>query len=439
VVNVETQNFALVDDGKGHSFNLLISISAQQTLNAAGRDFQLQRTQKISDYAINTPHFQDDLIAAHNSDDPMYRDTDQGLRELQKKDGERVLVQTGGKRIVSLVGGAFYQGTYNFPIPIAGLSVADFDFRHTGAQLSVFFAGPILATNLSKQYSPKLRLAADLALSALPGEYRVYCAADLTSAFCKKQTVDTADTENTGDSIWSWEQTLGGRASWQANTHFSLTGYTYLAYDIYGRTSDTLKTYEPPRSGIALLPGVQVRTSEKGYIFTASGTRGQRIAWKQFGDNSTKPIESGYTLYDADLNKDYYIRKFTKGGWDFSYYGGDQLDRFSRYFPSFFSNPRIHGIPGGTDSFDAIAQGNVHYGFNVMDLMKFEGLYSYARARNLDESSHFKKFDGVETNFNTAGPKGTLLQGTVSYALDGNTARYNSRLGVMVMIFKPFK
>ena len=92
VVNVETQNFALVNDGMGHSFNLLNSITAQQTLNAAGRDFQLQRTLKFSDYAINTPHFQDDLAAAHNSDEPMYRDTDQGLRELQKKGGERVLV-----------------------------------------------------------------------------------------------------------------------------------------------------------------------------------------------------------------------------------------------------------------------------------------------------------------------------------------------------------
>jgi hypothetical protein len=423
VVNVETQNYALVEDGKGHSFNLLSSINAQQTLNAAGRDFQLQRTLKFSDYAINTPHFQNDLTAAHNSDDPMYRDTDQGLRQLQKKGGERVLVQTSDKRIVSLVGGAFYQGTYSFPIPIAGLSFADFDFRHTGAQLSVFFAGPVLATNLSKQYTPKLRLASDLALNALPGEYRIY----------------HGNVENTGDSIWSWEQTLGGRAAWQANTHLSLTGYTYLAYDIYRATSDTSSSYLVPRNGIALLPGVQVRMTEKGYIFTADGTRGQRISWKQFGDASTKPIESSYTLYDADLNKDYYIRKFTKGGWDFSYYGGDQLDRFSRYFPSFFSNPRIHGIPGSTDSFDAIAQGNVHYGFNVMDLMKIEGLYSYARARNLDESSHFRKFDGVETNFNTAGPKGTLLQGTVSYALDGNIARYNSRWGVMFMIFKPFK
>jgi hypothetical protein len=435
VVNVETQNFALVNDGQGNQFNLPSSISAQQTLNAAGRDFLLQRTLQFSDYAINTPRYQEDLTAAHHSNAPMYRGTDQGLRELKIKGGERVLQQTSEKRIISLVGGAMYEGTFNFPIPIAGISMADFDYRHTGAQLSTFFAGPLLATDLSKQYGSKYRLAADLALSALPGENRIY----------------NGNTENTEESIWTWEQTLGGRASWQATDHLSMTAFTYLAYDIYRRTSDTSSLYALPRNGVALLPGVQLRLTERGYIFTADGTRGERIDWKQFGCEAlpslcaAQPLpsklpllQSAYTLYDADLNKDYYIRKFTKSGWDLAYYGGDQLDRFSRYFPSFFSTPRIHGIPGGTDSFDAIAMSNVHYGFNVMDLMKFEGMYSYARARNLDESSHFRKFDGLETNFNTAGPKGTLIQGTVSYALNGNIDRYNSRWGMTVMIFKPF-
>jgi hypothetical protein len=436
VVNVETQNFALVNDGQGNQFNLFSSISAQQTLNAAGRDFQLQRTLKFSDYAINTPHYAEDLAAVHRSDDPMYCETDQGLRELKIKNGERVVEPTSQKRIVSLVGGAMYEGTYSFPIPIAGISMADFNYRNTGAQLSTFFAGPILATDLSKQYGTRYRLAADLALSALPGENRVY----------------SGNVENIAQETWTWEQTIGVRASWQANNHLSMTAFDYLAYDIFRRTSDTSDLYRLPRNGVAFLPGVQLRLTEKGYIFTADGTRGERIGWKQFGClaspaqciaqslPSTLPSpQSAFTLYDADLNKDYYIRKFTKGGWDLAYYGGDQLDRFSRYAPSLFSNPRIHGFPGGTDTFDAIAMSNVHYGFNVMDLVKFEGMYSYARARNLEESSHFRKFDGLETNFNTVGPMGTLIQGTVSYALHGNIDRYNSRWGMVIMIFKPFK
>lgn len=431
VANVETQNYALVPDGKGSQFNLLRSISEQQTLNAAGRDFLLQRTIQFTDYEINTSQFNSSLAAEHNSQDPMYRDTDNGLRTLKIQGGERVLEENTQKRISSIVGGAMYEGTFNFPIPIAGLSIADFDYRHTGAQLSTFYAGVLLATDLSKQYGTKYRLSGDLALSAIPGEDRLY----------------TGNTEATGAEIWSWAEDIGVRTTWLATTHLSLTATGYLEYDLYHATSDTSSQYVVPRSGIAVIPGAQIRFTDKGYTFTADGSRGQRIGWKQFGCtvsslqltgcSPAQPLESGYTLYDGDLNKDYYFKKFTKGGWDLSYYGGNQLDRFSRYFPSIFSQPNVHGIPTGTDSFDAIAMVNAHYGFNVMDMIKFDLMYNYARARNEEESSHFRKFDGLETHINTPGPFGTLMQSTVSYALDGNIDRYNSRWGVLFMVFKP--
>ena len=110
LVNVETQNFELVRDDKGNQFNLLRSISAQQLLNAAGRDFVLQRTVQFSDYIINTPLFAYDLDAEHSSKDPMYRETDEGLRSLEKKGGERVLVGKRETRITSLIAGAMYGG-----------------------------------------------------------------------------------------------------------------------------------------------------------------------------------------------------------------------------------------------------------------------------------------------------------------------------------------
>jgi hypothetical protein len=353
-------------------------------------------------------------------------------------------VQNSVKRITSLIGGAMYGGTFNFPIPFLGVSIADFDFRHTGAQLSTFFAGPILVSDLSKQYRPKFRLALDLALTGLPGENRIY----------------SGNTELTQGDVWTWEQTAGLRASWQATTHLSVTASSYFAYDNFLRTSKADEVYQLPRNGLTVLPGIEIKYNRKGYVFDAQGTRGERINWRPFGCTSLNLPPSGcgssltnpppqdsllvhasqnaYTLYNADLNKDYYIGKFTKGGWDLSYWGGNQLDRFSRYLPSFLSSPRLHGIPGGTDSFDAIAMANVHYGFNLLDLMKIDGMYSYARARNMDESLRFRKFDGFEVNFNTPGPFGILMQGTVSYALDGNIPRYNSRWGAYLLIFKPF-
>jgi hypothetical protein len=445
LVNVETQNFELVRDDKGNQFNLLRSISAQQLLNAAGRDFVLQRTVQFSDYVINSPNFGAVLAAEHSSNDPMYRDTDQGLRSLRKKNDERVVVEQNAKRIKSVVAGLMYGGTFNFPIPFLGTSTVDFDFHHTGAQLSTFFAGPILISDLSKQFRPKFRLALDLALSALPSENRIY----------------GNNTELTQGELWTWEQTTGVRASWQAATHLSVTASNYFTFDNFLRSGNAVQQYEPPRNGFNILPGLEIKYSRKGYVFDAQGTRGLRIDWRAFGCTSLAAPPAGcgftsanpppenalliqrpqnaFTLYDATLNKDYYIHKFTKGGWDLEYWGGDQLDRFSRYFPSFITSPRLHGIPPGTDSFDAIAMANVHYGFNVMDLFKVDGMYAYARARNLDESLRFRKFDGPELNFNTPGPFGTLMQGTVSYALDGNIPRYNSRWAVYILVFKPLR
>jgi hypothetical protein len=448
LVNVETQNFELVRDDKGNQFNLLRSISAQQLLNAAGRDFVLQRTVQFSDYVINIANFSAALEGEHSSDDPMFRDTDAGLRPLRKKNGERVLVDQSAKNIKSFVGGLMYGGTFNFPIPFLGTSTVDFDFHHTGAQLSTFFAGPILVSDLSKQYRPKFRVALDLALTGVPGQNRIY-----------SNNIELLQGE-----IWTWEQTTGIRASWQASTHLSVTASNYFSYDNFLRTSQAAEQYELPRNGLNVLPGLEIKYNLNGYVFDAHATRGERIGWRPFGCASLAPSPAGcgaspsssanpppqntlliqqpqnaFTLYDADLNKDYYIRKFTKGGWDLSYWGGDQLDRFSRYFPSFLSSPRLHGIPPGTDSFDAIAMANVHYGFNVMDLVKVDGMYAYARARNQEESLQFRKFDGLEVNVNTPAPWGTLLQGTVSYALDGNIERYNSRWAVYILIFKPLR
>jgi len=277
----------------------------------------------------------------------------------------------------------------------------------------------------------------------LPGQNRIY----------------GNNTELQQGEVWTWEQTAGLRASWQAATHLSVTASTYFTYDNFLRTNLADEIYELPRNGLNILPCVEIKYNRKGYVFDAQGTRGERIGWRPFGCVSLAQASPGcglsspnpppekallvqrpqnaFTLYNAELRKDYFIRKFTKGGWDLSYWGGDQLDRFSRYFPSFLASPRLHGIPPGTDSFDAIAMANVHYGFNVMDFMKVDGMYAYARARNLDESLRFRKFDGLEVNFNTPGPMGTLVQGTISYALDGNIARYNSRWATYILIFKP--
>lgn len=442
VANAETQTYEVVSDGKGNQFNLLASIYAQQTLNAADRNFVLEKTYKFSDYSINAPGFESALSTARSSDEPMFREEADGLHSLKKEGGQRVEQSNNKKKVASVVAGTFYEGTYNFPIPLLGFSLVDFDWRHTGSQLSIFFAGPILAADLSHQYGRKFRLGFDLAASGLPSENRVFCASATTCP-------SVGNTEATAQEFWDWQESAGLRATWQATPSLGLTFSSYVLYNYYRATSDTDKTFILPQNGVTLLPSVELKYARHGYSLSLEAEEGWRPGWKAFGypGNTTTtpavppnmtPSLPHYTRYYGDFDKNVYIGKFTRGGVDLSYYGGNQLDRISRYWPALFSQPNIHGIPGGTDEFDAIALARGYYGFNVAEFVKFEGSYNYARARNEAESLRFKKFDGVEFDASTGGPWGTYIQSSVMYALDGNIPRYNSRWSGVIMIFKPF-
>jgi len=423
IANQETQNFALVSDGKGREFNLIKSIYAQQTLNAAGRSFVLQKTYNFSDYAINRDDFEGALAATRLSDNPMYRDTETGLRTLKKQGTERIEQPAGQKRVRSIVTGVMYGGTFNIPIPLFGISLVDFNFRNKGDQLSVFFAGPILAGNLTRTVNDRFRVGIDLLASGLPGNNRLY----------------SGSTEITKESVWVFEETVGLRAAWQPTTSLTISAASYLAYDYFRRTGDTDESFVLPHSGVTLMPNLELKYAKKGYIFTLGGTQARRLGWKQFGlgQELDAPAKQNYTKYFGDFSKSLYFGKFTKTGLNLSYYSGEHLDRFSRYQPSFFSSPRVRGIPTGTDTFDTLAVAGISHGFNIMDFIKFEGSYNHAWARNRAESPTFQAYDGLDFEFGTAGPWGTYMQGIVTYALKGNLGRYNSPFGVYLLIMKP--
>jgi hypothetical protein len=420
--NIETQSFALVPDGKGNEFNLKKSIYAQQIMNAAGRDFVIQKTYSFSNYSINSDDFDASLTMARLSKSPMFRDTDTGLQTLKKQGDKRVLVDTG-KRVRSLVAGLLYEGSFDFPIPLAGFSKADFNYRNTGAQLSYIFAGPVLAGNISKQWKSRYRLSVDFALSALPSNNRIF----------------SGNRELKTEGFYTFHETTGFRATWQPTLNLSLTGSFYIAYDQFRTTGDTDKAFVLPRNGITLNPCLELKYARKGYLFNAEAEITNRVGWKNFGlpQDLGGPVRDQFDKYYATFTKDFYLGKFTKTGLSLAYYGGDRLDRISRFQTSFLSEPHIRGIPSGTDSFDNIALASAHYGFNILDVVKFEGSYNHAWARNKGESRDYKGFDGMQFDFGTVGPWATYLQGTMTYALAGNLDRYNSRWGAYLLIYKP--
>jgi hypothetical protein len=425
--HVETQEFEAVKDPQGRAFTLVRSIFAEDSVNLAGRSILVEKHYRYGDYAINAPDFAARLAEARAGDDPMFRDTEQGLRALRRKgdSAERVVEPMGGKRIWALLAGVMYTGAFSFPVPLAGASWVDFDFRKTGTQLSAFFAGPIFVANLSRQVNKDLRWGLDLSLIALPNLFYEY----------------SGSTELSGRQVMNFEQYAGGLFNWQVTPELVLSTQGHLYWDYFRATSKTDPRYRIPASGVTLDLYGEAKYNRKSFSAIGTVEHGRRQGWRDFGfaDGAPAPLYPNWTRYSIELGQHVFVGKLTRGGISAGYFGGSHLDRFSRYTPTFLNRPKLNGIPSGVDSFDEVTTLGAYYGFNVLDVAKLEGAYTHAWTRNRDEGNGLRQFDGIDLNIGMAGPFGTFVQGSVSLALRGNLERYRTRWGTYLIFLKPLK
>jgi hypothetical protein len=111
----------------------------------------LERESFLTEVRLDPPDFEAARKAAYASTDTMVRDTERGVRYLEKtKDGDRVVTEDTKRGRLFGIGGVFYDRSFDFPLPLAGLYYLDLDFRKKHEQLQVFFAGVILAASYNQ-------------------------------------------------------------------------------------------------------------------------------------------------------------------------------------------------------------------------------------------------------------------------------------------------
>jgi hypothetical protein len=422
--HVETQTFSRVKDAQGREFALISAIDGEDQVNIAGRSVTLERRYRFGVYRVNTDDFPARLAAARASGDPMFRDTEEGLRSLKREGNELVVEPATSKVIKAALGGVLYDGGRTYPVPLAGISWVDFDFRQKGAQLSAFFAGPLFAANLSRQVNKSFRWGVDVSLSALPNTFAEY----------------EGDEELTDRRIRNFQQWVGLILVWQASSSLALNTQVDMYHDLYQATDETDPAYRVPASGITIANYGEAKYARKGLSAMAAVEYGTRVGWHEYGyPDDPEPLFDNWTRYSIEVSQHLYAGKLARGGVSAGYFGGHSLDRFSRYTPSFFERPAINGLPSGVGSYDEITTLGGYYGFNVLDLAKLQGAYTHAWTRNKSEGNTLKQFDGLNFSLGIAGPFGTFVQGSVNVALRGELERYNSRWGIYMIVLKPWK
>ena len=268
-------------------------------------------------------------------------------------------------------------------MPLAGISWVDFDFRRTGTQLSAFFAGPLFVADLSRQVNKSFRWGVDLSLSALPNTFAEYEGSE----------------ELTDRRIRNFQQWVGLLLNWQVTSALALIDAVRpVPRPLPGHRRDR-PGLPRPRQRRHLANYGEAKYARKGFSAMAAVEHGTRVGWREYGypDDPTEPLLDNWTRYSIEVSQHLYAGKLTRGGISAGYFGGHNLDRFSRYTPSFFERPAINGLPSGVGAYDEITTLGGYYGFNVLDLAKLQGAYTHAWTRNKSEGNDLKQFDGLNS------------------------------------------
>ena len=423
--NQELQHFELVPGPGGAQFNLLRRSDVEQKVLAAGREFMLERRYRFNDILLNSAEFDAQFQQSVNGKSPMFAETKAGLREFKiAKDGTRQVKEKVETRLWSLVFGALYDDTANFPIPFVGASTIDYDFLKTRSQLSAFLVLPVLALNLSKQVKNNITLGSDLAITAMPRSDIPYR--------------DGADVE--AEAVRLFSGSFGLRGSWHPVKDLSLSISSYLTYELFLAQKETADDFILPRNGLTVNPNLDLDYSHGGYRLTLSGQFYQRLGWRDWGrPERAETLQKSFGKYAVSLGKRFFIGSFTRVGAEIAYFSGLHLDRFSSYQPSLLSVPKIRGVGSSALVLESVAVLSLNVGFTVLDFVRLDTYYNFARGREYQGADTFIDFQGMELDFGTIGPWSSYIQGRVTYALAGPLERYQSRWGVYLVLFVPFK
>ncbi len=368
ISNEETVTFSPVDvNGQpapwsSNSFVLPIQIVGQQLLSVLNATLPVEKETVLSDIRINADDFDRRRQEARDSELTMVRDTDQGLRYLRKdEDGNRYVEEEFDTNRLFLAGGVFWDESVDFPIPLAGINYLDLDFRDTGNQVNVFFAGALLTANIAEPrlFGSRWDAGANLFGFFVPRGDELYRGG---------QEVPEEEIESTAASV----ALFAGRP---LGSFFKLD-FTYrLGFTGFDRADDTDEDFILPEDTLTHTFQTELKYNRGGYRFELQGSVHRRDDWQFWGlPGNTEFVQDQeeYTRWQATLAKTWWMPKFRNFGVELEYLDGSDLDRFSRYDFGIFGDSTVAGYQGGLVRADSAAGVHLDYGINVADLFRFE-------------------------------------------------------------------
>ncbi|HVT43579.1 MAG TPA: hypothetical protein VMT00_04240 [Thermoanaerobaculia bacterium] len=378
---------------------LPVAVGAQQVLSTAGRATVVLRSTDLSRFELHPETFDERHRQASASDHRMVRETEAGLRYLERTgDGQRVVKDGFDTARLFLLGGLHHDAGLEFPVvPLGGLDYFNFDLWNRGLQTNIFFAGVILAANLTDPSfrNSRTSVGADLFGIAIPFENSMYREGE----------------EHRGETVKALPVKLTGRIGRPIFGFGKIDLAVELAHESYQRAEDTAVDFAIPSDTFVITPSLHLRYDRAGYSLAGSYERGERSTWTPWGDlGEYDESQRDFSRYGLSLSRAFFLPNFQRIGVELDYLGGTDLDRFSKYELGFFGASRVRGIQSGSVRAERAVMAHLSYGFVFSRQLRIEAFYDHALVDDRFSGIRREPFQGVGIGGQTIGPKGTILR-----------------------------
>jgi hypothetical protein len=397
------------------AFYLPVRTVGQQLFSILKSTTVVEREVTLSQIRINPADFDQQRQATLDSQARMVRDTDRGLRYLvvDKETGDRMVEEEPDPTRLFIVGGAFYDESFDFPLPLAGLNWTSFDFRGTGSQVNLFFAGPLLTLDYADPdfLGSKFDVGVDAFALAIRGT---------DSVFRGDLEIPEEDVESNRPNIdFSLGRPFG--------SFFKLDLRYSLGWTSFARADDTADDVVLPENHLSQSVGLIARYNRRGYRLRLGGSYNLRSDWEPWGRSEDgvvvnpefDPDQERYTLYSAGIGKTWHLPKFQKVGIDVEYLRGEDLDRFSKLQFGFFSDVRVHGYRQDRVRATEAWAAHVSYGFDIASIFRVDLVGDAAWATDRDTGLDQELLAGAGLVGTFIGPWGTVVNFDIGVPVAG--------------------
>jgi hypothetical protein len=182
--------------------------------------------------------------------------------------------------------------------------------------------------------------------------------------------------------------------------------------------------------------------SRSGYTAALSGWWFARAAWRPWGavqpDGSLQVTPASYSKFSASLSREILIDALQRVHLNGAWFGGRDLDRFTRYEFGMFDATRIHGVPSSVN-FGEMALARGSYSVNVFNQYRLDLFVDHAWGREEGGQGDWQRIPGVGVALNMPAPWGTILR--TDFGKSWLPARYDSlgSMSLQIMLLKPMR